>query len=187
MSKPSQSGLSDFLSKTSNMLLSLWCSYFWSYPSIITAKENLNIFTSASCLLLSASVSKPEVSNSSPGGPLSCVSEMFPCFKWMCRQQTCADLADGDSVTWIRCAEAGNYLIQGCPELVLKGRCPAGFGCFPPSTHLDTSDCVINRHVLTWMTRWWWPLMRINCIKAGKHAKTCKAPALEDRPWPPLI
>ena len=41
---------------------------------------------------------------------------------------------------------------QGCPKSVLKGRCPVGFGCFPPSTHPDTSDCVS----LTDMCGPWW-------------------------------
>ena len=62
-------------------------------------------------------------------------------------------------------------LVQGCPKSILEGRCPVGFGCFPPSTHPDTSACVINRHVLTLMTSWWQPLIRIRCVKSGKNAK----------------
>ena len=46
-----------------------------------------------------------------------------------------------------------DYLDQGSPESVLEGRGPAGFGCVPSSTHPDTSDCIMSRHVLTLMTR----------------------------------
>ena len=56
-----------------------------------------------------------------------------------------------------RLSKAGEYysvtVSLSIPKSVLEDRCPAGFGCFPPSTHPDSSDCVINRHVLTLMTR----------------------------------
>ena len=28
-------------------------------------------------------------------------------------------------------------LNQGCPKLILEGRCPVGYRCFTTSTHLD--------------------------------------------------
>ncbi|KAK2905568.1 hypothetical protein Q8A73_009511 [Channa argus] len=60
MSKPPQAGLSDFISKTSN----LSCPSDVLIPDPVTPKENLNILSSAtsssaSCLFFSATVSKP--------------------------------------------------------------------------------------------------------------------------------
>ena len=73
----------------------------------------------------------------------------------------------------------------GGPKSVLEGWWPADFGCFLPSTLPDTSDWVINRHVLTLMTRWWRPLIRIRCFKAGKPAghRPSRADFRHPCPW----
>ena len=63
------------------------------------------------------------------------------------------------------------HLDQRCPKSVIEGRCPAGFWCFPASTHLtemkwiSSKDCYVLHKPANDALIWF------SCVEAGKHLK----------------
>jgi len=48
--------------------------------------------------------------------------------------------------------DTNQSLDQGSQTLVLEGRCPAGFGCFPASTHLIQIKWISSEDFVTFCT-----------------------------------
>lgn len=71
-----------------------------------------------------------------------------------------------------------NSLMQGCPKLVLEGRCPSEFRWnFPQHTCLKVCSTVPSKTLISW----------IMCVGLGLEQGSVETPAIQEQDWTPLV